>query len=139
MQPLDVAKGLRATTLSKYSFPRLLLELQNKLEQENKGSTNIIPSLYPVDQIKRDIPRTVQEDENISRNVSDVVIDILSNLCKYAALTATPRQRRKRLQIPPGKSVSVQDSQEPSTSDRVNISNKFVRTAQIFSVHPVLR
>lgn len=106
--------------LTKDSFPPLLRKLHEKLEENNRGAQNMIAGfrktgLYPTDpnKAKERLPNTIQDEEVISSRVSDVLVDMLSDLRHETA--GNIRRKRKKIYVEPGKSVCAEDF-EPSTS-----------------------
>lgn len=139
MQPLDVAfyaplkkywreilsnwkktSGRRLPSLTKDAFPGLLSKLQEKLEEGERGSHNVVSGfsktgLYPLDpsRPKERLPQR-QEPEAIHNLVSDVVVNILKDM--RAGDQTVKVARRKKLNVEPGKSVSANDLSMASTS-----------------------
>lgn len=146
MQPLDVAfyaplkkywrgiltnwkkmEGRKQSVLSKDAFPRLLTKLHEKLMENDKGKQNIISGfnktgLYPLDpsRPKGRLPSHENKDELQNTSViSDVVVELLTQMRQGDAQTASKQSRRKKLHVEPGKSISAQDLadvNQPSTS-----------------------
>lgn len=139
MQPLDVAfyaplkkywreiltnwkktSGRRLPSLTKDAFPVLLSKLQEKLEEGQRGSHNVMSGfsktgLYPLDSSrpKERLP-TRQMPEDVNNIVSDVIVNILKDM--RAGDQTEKIARRKKLNVQPGKSVSANDISIPTSS-----------------------
>ena len=105
------------TTLSKDSFPRLLKQLEECLNQENLVSGFRTCGIYPMNPqelIKKLPSQSLPEDINSS--VSDVVLKQLQSM---RGQDTTKAAKRKKLNVEPGKSVSAevfQDDDEDNES-----------------------
>lgn len=134
LQPLDVAffrpmknswrkiltrwkenlKASRYSTIPKDEFPSLLRELlkdmsPNSAENLRSGfrKTGIFP-LNREEPMSR-LPERISEREDvISQNVSEVFLDHLKRT-RSTITENTTRKRRKKLNIPPGKSIGCED------------------------------
>lgn len=134
LQPLDVAfyaplkkywrqiltewkqkQARRVKTMTKEAFPHLFSLLYEKLTANDTGKQNIISGfkkcgLYPLNRsrpIER-LPKMPQDAENVDKNVSTSVIDMLSEL-RIPRREESIRKRKKRVNVSPGKSVCLED------------------------------
>lgn len=134
MQPLDVAfyaplkkywrqiltdwkknEGRKLSTLSKDVFPQLLKKLHNRLTEDGKGSQNLISGfrkagLYPFDpmQPKRRLPPEQIATDETPTLVSNAVVEMLTAM-RTGSDTSLPKQRRKRVTVEPGRSITAND------------------------------
>ncbi|KAL0869395.1 hypothetical protein ABMA27_007635 [Loxostege sticticalis] len=141
MQPLDVAyyaplkhywrqiltdwkkkEGRKQKTLSKNAFPGLLQKLLNRLEDSGSSSQNLISGfektgLYPVnrDRPKTRLPKTQHSISEINENASAVVVEMLEEL--RGTQSDAPKRRKKRCNVPAGKSITVSDVLQKENDD----------------------
>ncbi|KAG4078417.1 hypothetical protein HA402_013128 [Bradysia odoriphaga] len=146
-QPLDVAfygplkkawrgilddwkKGLqkKSQTVTKESFPRLLNKLHQHVTNNDTSSKNLIAGfkkcgIYPLNssEVIDRLPK-FSEAENISENVSMAVMDMLQDLRK--GVCNETKAKRRKIDVQPGKSVSLDDillNQSPDVPASSNI------------------
>lgn len=156
MQPLDVAfyaplkkywreilsnwkknKGRKMSTLSKDVFPQLLKKLRQKLDENGKGGENLRSGfrktgLYPFDpsQPKRRLPPEEDAENESQTHISAEVISILKEM-RGGSEGDVPKQRRKRVTVEPGKSVTAADVATTSSIKPKNIAAKKPKTKKI--------
>uniref|UniRef100_A0A1B0GJE9 HTH CENPB-type domain-containing protein n=1 Tax=Lutzomyia longipalpis TaxID=7200 RepID=A0A1B0GJE9_LUTLO len=130
LQPLDVAvfrsvkykwksilqcwklqSSHRASTIPKERFPYLLKELMTALSSMpvNLKSGFRKTGLYPLDRnvVLRRLPSYVNSSDSITSVVTDVFMSFLENT--RLKVTETRTQRKRKLNVPPGKSISAKD------------------------------
>ncbi|VEN60718.1 unnamed protein product [Callosobruchus maculatus] len=145
LQPLDVAhfrpmkiqwrkildtwkessRGSRYTTIPKEEFPSLLKSLMQTLEE--KSSENLKSGfrkcgIFPSNReqvLNRLTFRNVTADNEVIRNVSDSFIEHLTKIRCDSTKTRQIR-RKKRLNVPPGKSISAADLLNPQETANDN-------------------
>ena len=138
LQPLDVAffaplkKAWRkildswkssnsssCTTLSKIAFPGLLKQLHEQLfaggHSENLESGFKACGIYPFDpkQVLKKLPDYECGSEEVSKNVSDAMLDVLKSMRGVDKITERRRKRRK-VTVTPGKGVTPEDMESSS-------------------------
>lgn len=148
MQPLDVAfygplkhywrivltdwkmkEGRKQTTLAKQSFPLLLNKLVTQMTNKGVMKDNIIAGfekcgLYPVnpERPKSKLPKKDVAHAFSAEASSKVIMDILEEL--RGSKNTVERSRKKRCDVEPGKSVTVEDLKENSLSNNETQSKK---------------
>lgn len=133
--------GKRCTTLPKESFPTLLketlLNLTNSEETIKSGfrKTGIVP--FNKETVLKRLPsNTNSTDTTQSETGSEVGESFLKRLESYRnADTSMTRQRKKKLAVPPGRSISLEDvelSKLPLPGEQVtsNSTNKKIQKKQ---------
>ncbi|KAJ0169683.1 hypothetical protein K1T71_014868 [Dendrolimus kikuchii] len=135
LQPLDVAfyaplkkywrdvltqwkktDGFKHKTLAKNSFPMLLCKLHNKLTEKGSGSSNIIAGfsksgLYPVnsERPKSRLPQTNSISEEIIQNAAFTAVKEILQEIRNPPTTLEQPKRKKKCNVPPGKSITAED------------------------------
>lgn len=139
LQPLDVAfygplkrhwrdillqwkksAGRRLSCLPKDQFPQLLSQLMIKLHEDDQATKNLKSGfrtcgLHPfnVDTVLKKIP-DARPTVN-SSIVLNAVVDILKNL-RSETTTRAPTVKRKKVSVPPGKSITSKDVETQSST-----------------------
>lgn len=150
LQPLDVAfygpmkrhwrsilddwktkSSKKSCIMSKDAFPGLLKKLYSKLyDDDAQKSTNIISGfkkcgIYPIDRnvVLQRLPENENDEMDADDSVSEAVIDLLKTMRQGGE---QKRQRRTRITVEPGKSISVEDIAEagPSAVEEMSSSNE---------------
>ncbi|XP_064617323.1 uncharacterized protein LOC135481430 [Liolophura sinensis] len=118
----------KSATLNKDDFPHLLKKLHCKLYPDGtETSANLVSGfqkcgIHPFDQSKalKDLPDAEQNvNMDTDLNVSEAVIDLLQTL---RGVDEVPKQRRKKVTVEPGKSISSEDIQSTSAGTGSNMS-----------------
>ena len=112
----------KAKTLNKDVFPSLLKKLYALLYPSNtETSTNLQAGfkkcgIFPLDpsQVLRRLPEaslgsTQEEPENVRTSVSDIVLGMLKTLRGVDDEKNKQPRRRKKINVPPGKSIGYED------------------------------
>ena len=149
MQPLDVAfyaplkkywrailsdwkknEGRKMSTLSKDVFPQLLKKLRQRLDENGKGSENLRSGfrktgIYPFDpsQPKRRLPPEEDAEDQTQTHISAEVMNMLKEM-RGGSEGDVQKQRRKRITVEPGKSVSAADVATTSKQSKNILDNK---------------
>ena len=106
------------TTLPKDQFPKLLKELVEVLNCDNLISGFKATGIYPFcpDELFKKLPSEMNKENDPSlANVSDAVLDHVKLLRNPE--NPKPRQKRKKVDVPPGKSISVEDFEQSSAEE----------------------
>lgn len=123
------AHGSRFSSVPKDEFPRLLKELMNKLEE--RGTQNLQSDfrktgIHPLNRqevLNRICSRVVTADNEIAQAVSETFIEHLSKTRADATKTRQIK-RKKRLNVPPGKSISSSDFNSDNAVESVNCDSQ---------------
>ncbi|KAJ8930000.1 hypothetical protein NQ314_017255, partial [Rhamnusium bicolor] len=112
---LSDKEGQKLSTLSKDVFPLLLKILHNKLMEDGKGPQNLISGfrktgLRPFDpmQPKRRLPSEHIATDETPTFVFNSVVEMLTAM-RTGSDTSLSKQRRKRVTVEPGKSITAND------------------------------
>lgn len=150
MQPLDVAfyaplkkywreiltdwkksGGRKMSTLSKDIFPQLLKKLRGKLYENDKASENLISGFRKTGLVpfqpaepKQRLPPEETADQHTPTIISAVVVDMLKEMRYGPESTGLQKQRRKKITVEPGKSISAADMPSTSTATPRKITKK---------------
>ena len=142
-QPLDVAfygplkrkwrkiiknwklKNPSQTTLPKDEFPKLLKELVEVLNCDNLISGFKAAGIYPFcpEELFKKLPSEINKGNDPSlANVSDVVLDHLKLLRNPE--NPKPHQKRKKVDVAPGKSICLEDFEQSSAEEEENFDSE---------------
>lgn len=126
--------GSKFTTIPKDSFPTLLKELMANLaekQEENLMAGFAKCGIYPFD--KQKLLGRLPENQPVDKDaIGESFIELLEKKRSEYLTPEGPKKRRKKLQVPAGKSVLLADveaaiaeqNNKPSTSQKLPKSNK---------------
>lgn len=110
----ESASGSKYASIPKYVFPTLLKELMNNLD-ENKRS-NLIAGfekcgIHPLN--KQKLLDRLPENQNVDYDsIGDSFLEQLEKKRAEYLQTDGPKRKNKKIQVPAGKSITVEDLQE---------------------------
>lgn len=134
---LDYKQKTNKSPIPKNDFPKLLKKLMTELETTSSESIQNgfkKSGIYPLDRdqvIDRLPTKESEQDKSIDEvnvSVSESVLDFLHS--KRYGEGVAKSSRKKKINVPPGKSVSAEDFPEPSTSTNTENTNKAKRATR---------
>lgn len=126
----STAKGKDATSLDKCQFPRLLNTLVTKVDMssDNLKSGFRATGIFPLGRNKELDKLPVEDVKVISEAVSEVFISHLKEM-RYTEKPGA-KKRKKKMNAPPGKSVSLEDFPDVDAAVPAKSGRKRIRQQQ---------
>lgn len=113
--------GRNLPTIPKDHLPNLISLVLAELHEESRGNHNLIAGfrkcgLQPIDRevVLRSLPPEARERDSIETAIGDSLVEFLRNM-RFRP-DRTTRRRRRKLNVPPGRSVSIDDLESSQES-----------------------